>query len=149
MSDFKLPANLRRHFLNLSTTIQQLIGEIVLTIEGMPAQENRAEAAKVEQAARARRANEAINDKLRDFINAHQMSADDACIAAATANGRNTSEIADFLGLRQEYVMRRVNAIRKTVAAWNPDLGAIEATEAHGVLEVFAEAQYRRRDRMI
>lgn len=142
MSDFKLPSRLRRHFTNLSVTIQQLVTEIVLTIEGMPSQENRAEDAKLEQAARARRSNEFINERLREFINTHQMNADDAAIASCTANGRTTTEIADFLGLEQNYVMRRVNAIRKTVAAWNPETGKVEAySDGNSIIEIFAEAR--------
>lgn len=143
MSDFKLPANLKRHFVNLSVTIQQLIGEIVLTIEGMPSQENRAEDAKLEQSARARRANEAINNKLREFIQAHQLINDDAAIASATANGRSTGDIADFLGLEQRYVRNRVAAIRKAADVWRPEPGPIEAYSEGSIVEIFAEAQIR------
>ncbi len=143
VSDFRLPANLKRHFVNLSVTIQQLITEIVLTIEGMPAQENRAEDAKLEQSARARRANEAICNKLRDFIAAHQLLNDDAAIAMATANGRSTGEISDFLGLEQRYVRSRVHAIRKSADKWTapPHTGADAYSDGASVIEIFAEAQ--------
>lgn len=152
MSDFRLPANLKRHFVNLSVTIQQLISEIVLTIEGMPTQENRAEDAKLEQSARARRANEAINDKLREFILSHEFINDDAAIATATANGRSTGDIASFMGLEQRYVRQRVGAIRKAVANWRPEPGPIEAfSEGGSVIEIFAEAQHtpRRNERTL
>ena len=142
MTEFKLPSSLRRHFVNLSVTIQQLIGEIVLTVEGMPSSDNRALDAKLEQAARARRANEKFGEQLKDFLACHTLSPTDAAIACATLNGRTTRQIAEFIGVEFEYAMRRLMHIRKLVAKWHP-VEEIEPREGADVLELFAEAQRR------
>lgn len=138
---FHLPAKLHQTFLNLSTTVQQFIGELVLTVEGMPSRENRAENAKLEQAARARRANELINEKLKDFLGCHQLPAEDSAIAMAAANGRSTGEIAKFIGLEQRYVMRRLCHVRKQVSRWSPLNPEQEHCDGAEVLHIFAEAQ--------
>lgn len=145
MTDFKLPASLRNHFLNLSLTIQQLVGEIILNVEGMADRDVRAENAMLEQSARAQRANELINDHLKAFLANHQLDSDDAAIAVATASGRSTSEIADFLGLERRHVMRRVCAVRKSAVKWKPEKPDFfnAPYESGEILELFAETAER------
>lgn len=142
VTEFKLPSSLRRHFVNLSVTIQHLISEIVLTVEGMPSSENRALDAKLEQAARAQRANEKFNELLKDFLECHQLPPTDSAIAIATLNGRTTRQIAEFIGVEFEYAMRRLMHIRKLVAKWHPKED-IEPRDGADVLELFVEAQRR------
>ncbi len=144
MSYFNLPATLHRKFVNLSLTVQQLVGEIVLTLEGMPTRDNRTETAKLEQAARARRANELITEQLRAFIACKQLGAEDSAIAVSTVAGRTTQQIADFCGLEARYVMRRLCQIKKLAQKWQPVDVPIEEHEGGEVLELFAEAQGKR-----
>lgn len=142
MSYFNLPSSLHRKFVNLSLTVQQLVGEIVLTIEGMPTSDNRAENAKLEQAARARRANELINEQIRSLLTCNRLSNEDGAIALATVNGRSTKEIGEFLGMETKKVMRRLCEIKRAAQRWRP-MEQAEMQMGGEVLELFAEAQRR------
>lgn len=150
MGDFKLPNHLRRHFTNLSVTIQSLIGEIVLAVDGFPVTEPRTAQAEFETAVGTKyltkKPIEQMNDHLREFITCHQLSTEDATIALATVSGRSTKEIAHFLGLESRYVMRRLCAVRKAAAGWKPEVQLSFPFEDSGecdVIELFAEAQRR------
>jgi hypothetical protein len=143
MKDFKLTGSLRSHFLNLSNTIQVLIGDIVLAVEGMHHEAVRREEARYDQAARARRANELSNDRLREYLAEHKIDTTDATIGQCTVSGRSTHETAEFLGLEYRFVMRRLCALRKDVAKWKPAIRHEPAPHSADVLELFAEAQRR------
>lgn len=143
MLEFKLPNQLRRHFVNLSATIQVLIGEIVLSVEGLQAEANRKAATELETALRNKKATEQLNEQLSGFLTCHQLASEDATIAAGTAAGRSTKEVAEFLGIEPRYVMRRLCAIRKSVAGWRAPIEQEELHAGGEVLELFAEAQRR------
>ncbi len=120
MTDFKLPSKLKRHFANLSATIQTLIGEIVLSVEGLQAESNRNASTEFEEVRSSQKATAALQDQLQAYLSQEKLSPTDAAIAVATAAGRSTREIADFHGFEQRYVMRQLCAIRKQIAKWNP-----------------------------
>lgn len=143
MAEFKLPRQLRRHFANLSTTIQVLIGEIVLSVEGLHAEANRKAQTELEAALRNKKATAQIADKIQAFLG--ETVADDVAITVAANAGRSTREIADFYGMEQRYVMRRLCAVRKGVAKWpgKPHEPHEDMNEGGEVLELFAEAQRR------
>ncbi len=143
MSDFKLPSQLRRHFVNLSATIQVLVGEIILSVEGLQAEANRKAATELETSLRNKKATEQLNEQLSGYLTCNTLPPEDAMIAISTSHGRSTKEIADFLGIEPRYVMRRLCAIRKSVAEWRAPHEQEELYDGGEVLELFAEAQKR------
>ncbi len=146
MSEFKLPRQLRRHFVNLSATIQVLIGEIVLSVEGLQAEANRKAQTELDTALRNKKATELLAEQLRTFLDGAggSATADEVAYVIAAASGRSTREIADFFGAEQRYVMRRLCAAHKAAGAYAPPHDPHEHMDQVGeVLELFAEAQRR------
>ncbi len=115
MTDFNLPRSLRRHFVNLSSTIQVLIGEIVLAVEGMDAEPNRKAETEYEDASRNKRATEQLAEQLRGFLEHERLDPTDSAIAVAASQGHTTREMSEFFGFKQAFVMRRLCAVMKRV----------------------------------
>jgi hypothetical protein len=146
MSEFKLPRQLRRAFVNLSATVQVLIGEIVLSVEGLHAEANRKAQTELEAALRNKKATEKLAEQLRTFLDGAggSLTADEVAYSIAAASGRSTREIANFFGAEQRYVMRRLCAAHKAAGTYSPPHEPHEdMTEGGEVLELFAEAQRR------
>lgn len=152
----KLPRKLARHVGNLSATIQVLLTELVLAVEG---QEDRArsEAGKLDYAMRNKRATEKLERELQAYLAATKLPTEDAAIGLAASVGRSTGEIAEFFEIEQMYAMRRLCAIRKRAASFKPRRSRVrqmvqlcfaflaEPEEAAAeVFEVFADAARRR-----
>lgn len=136
-SSLKLPAKLQRAATNLSATVQTLLTEIILYAEGFD-DRARSEGGKLDYAMRNKRATALLSEQLKTLLT--DDSADDVAIGVASLAGRSTKEIAEFLGLQQHYVMRRLCAIRKVAAKTKPaeeEKPKYDAT----ILELFAEAQ--------
>lgn len=143
LKDFGLPNHLRRHLVNLSATIQVLVGEIILSVEGLQAEASRKAATELETALRNKRATEQLHKQLTEYLQHHQLPTEDAAIAFSASAGRSTAEIAKFYGFEQNYVRRRLCAIRKSAAKWQAPVEQMELFDGGEVLELFAEAQRR------
>lgn len=150
----KLPSKLQRAVSNLSTTVQVLLSEIVLAVEGLD-DRARSEAGKIDYAHKNKRATQLREQQLTDFLNARRIGSEDAAIAVSASAGRSTREIAEFLGIDQLYAMRRLCAVRKQAAVYKEKRQRIRETvqlcfsffratpptqDEADVLEVFAEA---------
>ncbi len=122
MNDYKLPSKLRRHFVNLSATIQTLFGECILAIEGLDAEPNRKAQTEFEVATLSQKSTEQIAEQLQAFLSHKVVAREtldtvDGAIAVAAASGKSTREIAEFLGYKQRFVMRRLCAVQKLIVA--------------------------------
>ncbi len=146
----KLPRTLQRRLANLSSTIQELVCNMVLAIEGYTEEPDRKAQTEYEYAQKNKRATEQLALQLREFLG--DTVADDVAIAIAADAGRSTREIALFFELEQPYVMRRLCAIRKGIGRGvaqpverRPLKSDVEGSSPSAtVLELFAEAQGKR-----
>ncbi len=141
MTRLNLPADLHRHFVNLSTTIQSLITEIVLTVEGMSDVSNRSDVSKIEQSAKASRANELIVEKLNELFSCNKLNNDDSAICLAAMNGKNVKQISDFFGMNVFYVRRRLCALKKMFIYRKETKNTEVYNEKIEILRIFADAQ--------
>lgn len=149
----KLPRQLQRKLLSLSTTVQELVCNIVLAVEGLDPEPQRKAQTEYETAEKNKKATALIADKLHGVLSHGGELVDDIAISVAADAGRSTREIAEFLGVEQSYVMRRLCAVRKVVdkahgCASFPSgdarsQGCASQPVGATVLELFAEAARR------
>lgn len=139
----KLPRKLQRHVANLSTTVQVLLSELVLYVEGHQHGQMRKAETEYKWALETGKKHAALlADQLQGFVG--NRKCDDVAIAVAASAGRSTGEIADFLGMEQEYVMRRLREIRRMAAKGQKAQHEAEQNDDATVLELFVEAQRKR-----
>lgn len=152
----KLPKQLQRAVSTVSATVQQLIYEVALWAQGLPAEANRKARTEYEDAAANQRPTEQLAQRLDAFLRFQatltrregQLNPTDCAIAAAASSGRNTREIADFMGFEQTYVRNRLHKVHERAREWaaqqpneEPEPG--ETSDVSEVLDIFAEAQGR------
>lgn len=137
----KLPRRLQRHVANLSATVQVLLSEVILYAEGLELDANRRAGTEFVTATKTKKPKEWLNEQLSAFLDANK--ADDIAIAFCAGSGRSTRQIANFLGLEQQYVKRRLFAIRKLAEQHCPPAPEDEKRPDATVIEIFAEAQRR------
>lgn len=144
----KLPRQLQRKLLSLSTTVQELVCNIVLAVEGLDPEPQRKAQTEYEAAEKNKKATALIAERLNAIVGQSGAIVDDIAISCAANSGRSTREIAAFFGYEQSYVMRRLCAVRKVVEKAHADVErpvALPSASGDGatVLELFAEAQRR------
>lgn len=116
----KIPKPLERKLHTLSVTVQELVCNIVLAIEGLEAEPQRKAQTEYETADSTKKATRLLNEQLKGFIEGRRIDPEDAAIAFAAISGRSTREVAEFFSMNQLYAMRRLCALRKQAAGWKP-----------------------------
>lgn len=117
----KLPRRLQRHVANLSSTVQVLLSEIVLAVEGYGDPEMRKADTEFKWAdLKGKKDATKINAQLQQYVDYNKLKPEDAAIASAALAGRSTAEVAEFFGINQMYAMRRLCSLRKQADKFKP-----------------------------